>query len=101
VGVTSSVDRPPGSDTAVVRLRQEALEWRAVDGEVVALDLESAVYLGANDTGALLWEKLASGSTIEELSRCLVEAYGIAPEGADADVRAFLSAMAAHGLLTT
>ncbi len=98
--MTDIVDRSPDSDTAVVRLRQEAVEWRAVDGEVVALDLESAVYLGANDSGALLWEKLASGSTIRELSRCLVDAYDIAPEVADADVRAFLSAMAAHGLLT-
>ena len=99
--MTGSVDRPAEGDTAVVRLRREALEWRAVDGEVVALDLESSVYLGANDSGALLWEKLASGSTVEELSRSLVDTYGIAPDVADADVRAFLSAMAAHGLLIT
>lgn len=98
--MTGTVDRPPDSDTAVVRLRREALEWRAVDGEVVALDLRSAVYLGANESGALLWDKLAAGSTVDELCRCLVDAYGIAPEAADADVRAFLSAMAAHGLLT-
>ena len=99
--MTGSVDRPADDDTAVVRLRRKALEWRAVDGEVFALDLESSVYLGANDSGALLWEKLDSGTTVAELSRSLVDTYGIAPDVADADVRAFLSAMAAHGLLTT
>ncbi len=98
--MTGIINRPPDSDTAVVRLRQEGMEWRAVDGEVVALDFQSSVYLGANDSGALLWEKLAAGSTIRELSRSLTDAYDIAPEVADADVRAFLSAMAAHGLLT-
>lgn len=83
----------------LIRLRRRDLEWRDVEGEMVAADLASAVYLTANRSGTLLWPDLASGTTEDELVRRLIDAYAIGPEDAAADVAAFLAALAERGLL--
>ena len=84
-----------------LRLRQDGVAWKDVDGEVVALDERAAVYLGANPTGALLWRSLAGGATRAELVAELAGAYGIARERATADTEAFLADLGARGLLLT
>lgn len=83
----------------VLRLREAALPWRLVDGEIVALDLARSVYLTANESGALLWAALASGATREELARVLVDAFELDAEDAAKDVDAFLAEAADRDLL--
>jgi len=83
----------------VLRLRSEALEWRQVDGEVIAVDLRRSVYLSANDSGALLWRALAEGTTRDQLVQALRDAFELEAEQADADVDAFLVELAEHDLL--
>lgn len=82
-----------------LRLRDSSLEWREVEGEVVALDLQGSVYLRANSSGALLWHQLARGATEDELAERLVTRYGLPPDQARADVRAFVTDLASHSLL--
>jgi coenzyme PQQ synthesis protein D (PqqD) len=84
-----------------LRLRQDGVAWKDVDGEVVALDERAAVYLGANPAGALLWRSLAGGATRAELVAELAGAFGIAHERAVADTDAFLAQLGSHGLLTS
>ena len=82
------------------RLRQGNLEWREVEGEIVALDLDASVYLRANAAGALLWDALGEGATEEELVERLAARYRrLPPDTAAADVRAFLAALESHSLL--
>lgn len=82
----------------LLKLRSDLVEWRAVEGEIVALTLADDRYLGANLTGALLWTRLAEGATFEALVAVLVEAG--APEGQPAqDTERFLAAMRQRGLL--
>ena len=68
--------RPPAQRgrraAMILRLRPEALQWREIEGEVVAVDLETSSYLGANEAGAVLWRALAAGATKEELAALLV-----------------------------
>jgi coenzyme PQQ synthesis protein D (PqqD) len=82
-----------------LRLRQDGVAWKDVDGEVVALDEHAAVYLAANPAGAMLWRALAAGATRPELERELVGAYGIDEARAAADTDAFLADLTARGLL--
>jgi len=82
-----------------VSLRAEALEWREVGGEVVALDLASSRYLAVNESGAALWPLLAQGSTRPALAAHLQATFGVDAERATADVDAFLADLAARGLL--
>ncbi len=86
-------------DVTMLRLRQHGLEWRQVDDEVVALDLDTARYLATNRTGALLWDQLAVGATRETLIARLMEGWDLDEARAAADVDAFLAMLTDRGLL--
>lgn len=81
-----------------LQLRGERVEWRVVEGEIVALTTDSDRYLGANRTGALLWAALADGSDRSQLAALLRDA-GATPEAAESDVESFLEALRTRGLL--
>ncbi len=82
-----------------LRLRNEGLEWRAVEEEIVVLDVEDSVYLAANQTGAMLWKALAAGTTRAVLVALLIESFGITTDQAEVDVDRFLSQLTDRGLL--
>lgn len=83
----------------VLKLRGQGVAWSEVDGEIVALDENSAVYLAANAAGALLWRALVDGTTRESLAATLAGEYGISLERAAADTDAFLAALRERALL--
>ena len=82
-----------------LRLRGEALQWREIEGEMIALEERTATYLAANPAGTLLWRTLAGGTTRSELVSALVEQYGIDETRAAGDVDSFLRELTAQGLL--
>jgi hypothetical protein len=83
----------------VLRLREDALAWREIEGELVAVDVDASAYLGANASGTLLWQLLAEGATLPRLAEALVERFGIEPDRAQADAEAFVGQLTARGLL--
>jgi hypothetical protein len=85
--------------TATLRLRSDDLEWREVEGEVVALDLRSATYIAINQTGARLWSTLAFGATRDELVDLLVEEYAIPRTQAQSDADAFVEMLDQQDML--
>jgi hypothetical protein len=82
-----------------LRLRETELDWRAVEGEVVALDLKKSNYLAVNTTGAKLWAALASGTTRNHLIDLLIEEGAISPETAERDTDAFLQMLLDQDML--
>ncbi len=74
-----------------IRLKARALEWREIDGELVALEADSSVYLAANPAATLLWRRLADGATRAGLCEALVSEYAIDPGLAERDVDTFLA----------
>jgi coenzyme PQQ synthesis protein D (PqqD) len=74
-----------------LRLKTRALEWREIDGELVALEADSSLYLAANPAATLLWQRLAAGATRAELCDALVDEYAIDRGLAERDVDAFLA----------
>lgn len=82
-----------------MQLRPDAVAWREVDGEVIALGLESSTYFGTNSSGSLLWKRLAEGTTRAELVDALVARFEIEPERAQTDVDAFVDDVRSRGLL--
>jgi hypothetical protein len=81
------------------RLKNEFLEWREVEGEIVAMDLRRSTYLAVNRTGAVLWPLLARGTTAEELAEAVTEAFEVERDVAERDVDAFLLMLREHDLL--
>lgn len=84
----------------ILRLRGEGLEWRLLEGEVVALDSSTDKYLSLNRTGAVLWAALAEGATRENLLARLKEEFDVDEEPAARDLDVFLATLDAQGLLS-
>jgi hypothetical protein len=82
-----------------IRLNTDAVSWREVDGEVIALRHESSEYLSTNGTGTVVWNALVPGASRPELVELLVTQYGIDESRAASDVDAFVDVLASHGLL--
>jgi hypothetical protein len=82
-----------------IRIRAGVVEWREVEGEVVALDLRNKTYLAVNRTGAAIWPALMSGADREELLALLLENFGVSQDEAAADLDAFLAELAEQDLL--
>jgi Coenzyme PQQ synthesis protein D (PqqD) len=82
-----------------LRLRSDALKWREIEDEVVAVDMRNSTYLSANESAVLLWRELSQGTTRERLVELLVETYGLGAEQAGGDVDRFLADLEAQGLL--
>ena len=82
-----------------VQLRPNALTWHVVGTDVVVLDLEGSVYLKLNDSGRVLWERLAEAADANSLAAALVDAYGIEEGRAKADVEEFVGELRRRGLL--
>jgi hypothetical protein len=82
-----------------LRLRTDALEWRNIEGEVVAVDLRTSTYLAVNPSGAKLWDALVSGATRDQLIDLLVGEFGLPREQAASDVEAFLQMLAEQEML--
>jgi hypothetical protein len=82
-----------------LQLRDADLDWREVEGELVALDLRESRYLAINRSGRVLWAALAEGATRDQLVERLVEAFGIERARAAADVDAFTAELESRDLL--
>ena len=85
--------------SSTVRLRSQQLDWRRIEGDIVALDLRRSEYLSVNATGAKLWEMLAEGATEESLREHLCQQFDVDAKLAERDVAAFLAELDAAGLV--
>jgi hypothetical protein len=83
----------------MLRLRDEDLHWREIDGEIIALEARGSTYVAANGAGTLLWRVLTAGTTREALVDELVTTYGITREQAGGDIDVFLCQLEEQGLL--
>lgn len=87
------------NEDATLRLREEGLNWREIDGEVVVLDVKRSHYLNLNPTGCVLWLLLAKGATKRQLVDKLVEEFDVDESTARDDVEAFVASCRENGLL--
>ena len=81
-----------------IQARTSDLETRAVDGQLVLLDLRTQTYLSLNRTGAELWPQLRQGAPRDDL----VASLQTVPAGARRaarDVDALIGQLAQAGLL--
>ena len=82
-----------------MRLREQDLVWREIDGEIVLLDLASSKYLMINKTGTFLLHLLATEHDQESLATALAERFGVTAAVARADTAAFLAILRERQLL--
>ena len=79
--------------SAAVRLRPDDLKWTATDQGITVLDMRTARYLQLNRSGAVLWDRVSGGATIDELAAALQERFGIDADRARGDAEDFVKAL--------
>lgn len=72
----------------------------SADG-LVLLDVQGGLVLASNPAGARIWQQIEEGRTPGDIASALVDEYHIDLERAERDVRAFLDALTARGLVTS
>lgn len=83
----------------VLRLRADAVHFREIEGEIVAVDVAGGEYLAVNRSGAVLWSALVEGATLPALAAHLEDRFRIDPARARADAATFVDALDARGIL--
>jgi len=84
---------------AIWLINRPAVSSELLQGEVIAIHLETGIYYSLRGSAAEVWTGLTSGADAAVLARRLVVAFGITPEEASRDVRTFLQALLAEGLV--
>jgi hypothetical protein len=82
-----------------MKLREDDLTWREIDGDLVVLDLRTSTYLTANASATVLMKELAQERTDEELVQALVDSFQISEAQAAQGVDTFVGELDRRGLL--
>ena len=78
-------------------LREVANVWVVIPVGQDMLDFNGVINL--NETGALLWQKLAEGADLDALTAALTAEYDVSAEEARADARTFCRKLMEAGCL--
>ena len=70
-----------------------------MNGEVIAFEKSSGVYLNLNSAGRVLWQALVLPVSIGDLGGLLAESFSISKEQADSDAASFVEELAARSLV--
>jgi hypothetical protein len=83
----------------VLRLKDDEIEWRSVEDQIVILHRGDWEYLTVNEAGTLLWTKLLGGATRTDLVSLLLAEYDVDEVRAADDVETFLALLSERDLL--
>ncbi len=83
----------------VLKLREDAVVWHEVEGEVLALTLREGRYVAANASATELWRMLTAGASLRALAGALALRWGLTADAALADAAAFVDELDVQGLL--
>lgn len=86
------------SGDRILARHPDALEAE-VDGQRVLMSPKDYAYFGLVDTGALVWDRIADRTSLDDLVRTLAAEFDTDPEQVRTDVDEFVSALDAAGLL--
>ena len=86
--------------TSVVERRDGFIEAQ-VDGELVALNIESGTCYALNTVGSRIWDLLSEPSRIGDLCTTLLSEYRVEPDVCQRDVLDLLEELRAEGLVAT
>ena len=84
-------------------MRADRVAFRAYGGDAtggVLLSLDTSLYFGVNQVGALIWELIGNGNDFDSIVSGLDGKLADPPEDLADDVRSFLSMLESRGLVS-
>ena len=82
-----------------VIVRSDGPHSAEIDGEAVLLEPEAGTYYGMNELGTRVWERIETPTTVAEMEASIHDEYDVDREVVRADLRSFLSDLAAADLI--
>jgi hypothetical protein len=70
-----------------------------VNGQVVALDVESGFCFGLNGVGSEIWRRIGDGILVQDLCRQLCQDYDVGYDQCEADVIGLLEDLKSEGMI--
>lgn len=80
--------------------RREGLIEAEVDGEIVALHVETGTCYGFNQTATRIWSLLEQPKTLAQLCAALGDEFDVDPDQCEGDVEALLRELSDDNLVT-
>src|SRR5690349_15712632 len=77
----------------------EEVAAKVIDGEAIIINLANGIYYSMDKGGALIWELLAAGHSLEEVTAAVLVRYDTTGEQAEADVRQLAAELVQENLL--
>jgi hypothetical protein len=79
--------------------REEEVAAKVIDGEAIIINLANGIYYSMDKTGALIWERLQAGDTLEQVIAAVCAHYDVADQQAEAGVRELLQELLDENLI--
>lgn len=83
------------------RPREEEVASKVIDGEAIIINLANGVYYSMDKVGALVWERLQAGYTLDDVIRSVTAAYDVSPEHAESNVVELVEVLLQENLVVT
>jgi hypothetical protein len=81
------------------RSRDEEVASKVIDGEAIIINLANGIYYSMDKVGALVWERLQAGDSLEEVITAVTGRYDIAREQAERNVRELAQELSQENLI--
>ena len=83
------------------RPREEEVASKVIDGEAIIINLANGVYYSMDKVGALVWERLQAGYTLDDVIRVVTATYDVSPEQAESNVVELVEELLQENLVVT
>jgi len=81
------------------RPRDEEVASKVIDGEAIIINLANGVYYSMDKVGALIWDLLQAGCTLEEMILAVTDQYDVSREDAESNVRELVQELVQENLV--
>ena len=81
------------------RPREEEVASKVIDGEAIIINLANGVYYSMDKVGALVWDLLQTGYSLDEVIAAVTGQYDVAREQAESNVRDLVQELVQENLV--
>jgi hypothetical protein len=81
------------------RPREEEVASKVIDGEAIIINLANGVYYSMDKVGALVWDHLQAGYTLDGVITAVMGAYDVPREQAESNVRELVEELVQENLV--
>src|SRR5262245_55435909 len=81
------------------RPREEEVASKVIDGEAIIINLANGVYYSMDKVGALVWDRLQAGHTLDDVILAVTGAYAVSREQAESNVHELVQELLQENLV--